>query len=155
MNFAERTIELAKENVRNGGRPFACVIVQNGEIVVESPNLVAQTHDPTAHAEILAVRAACMKLQTEHLTECEIYVLASPCPMCLGSLYYCSPKKVIYLTTREEYAEYYTDDRKYFELQTFYDEYTKPVEQRRLPMVKEHRQDALEVYALWKELNKQ
>ncbi|ORX89630.1 cytidine/deoxycytidylate deaminase [Basidiobolus meristosporus CBS 931.73] len=154
MNFADRTIELAKENVRNGGRPFACVIVQNGEIVAESPNLVAQTSDPTAHAEILAVRQACMKLKTEHLTDCEIYILAGPCPMCLGSLYYCSPKKVIYLTTREEYADYYTDDRKYFELATFYDEYKKPIDQRRLPMVSEPRKDAIEVYALWKELNK-
>ncbi|KAK9702488.1 hypothetical protein K7432_011219 [Basidiobolus ranarum] len=130
MNFAEHTINLAKENVRNGGRPFAC------------------THDPTARAEILAVRAACMKLQTEHLTDCEIYVLASPCPMCLGSLYYCSPKKVIYLTTREEYSAYYTDNRKYFELETSYDEYSKLIGERRLPMVKEPRKEALEVYAL-------
>ncbi|WP_244116221.1 nucleoside deaminase [Burkholderia cepacia] len=110
MDFVKRTIDLAMQNVEEGGRPFATVIVRDGEIVAECPNLVAQTSDPTAHAEILAVRAACRKLGTEHLTDCEIYILASPCPMCLGSLY-CSPKRVIYITTREDYAPFYRDDR--------------------------------------------
>ncbi|WP_317161800.1 nucleoside deaminase [Burkholderia cenocepacia] len=107
MDFVKRTIDLAMKNVEEGGRPFATVIVRDGEIVAESPNLVAQTSDPTAHAEILAVRDACRTLGTEHLTDCEIYILASPCPMCLGSLYYCSPKRVIYITTREDYAPFY------------------------------------------------
>ena len=98
MDFVKRTIDLAMKNVEEGGRPFATVIVRDGEIVAESPNLVAQTSDPTAHAEILAVRDAC-KLGTEHLSDCEIYILAA-CPMCLGSLYYCSPKRVVYITTR-------------------------------------------------------
>jgi len=149
----KRTIDLAMKNVEAGGRPFAAVIARDGEVIAESPNLVAQTKDPTAHAEILAVREACKKLQTEHLTDCEIYILASPCPMCLGSLYYCSPKKVIYLTTREDYAPYYKDDRKYFELETFYDEYRKPIEERRLPMVQYKDEGAIKVYQRWKELN--
>ncbi|MBS4200572.1 nucleoside deaminase [Bacillus sp. FJAT-49732] len=153
MDYVKRTIDLALKNVEEGGRPFATVIVRNGEIIAESPNLVAQTHDPTAHAEILAIREACKKLQTEHLTDCEIYILASPCPMCLGSLYYCSPKKVIYITTREDYAPYYKDDRKYFELETFYDEYRKPIEKRRLPMIQEERVDSIKVYQRWAELN--
>ncbi|KQL53810.1 cytidine deaminase [Heyndrickxia shackletonii] len=154
MDFVKRTIELALKNVEEGGRPFATVIVRDGEIIAESPNLVAQTHDPTAHAEILAIREACKTLQTEHLTDCEIYILASPCPMCLGSLYYCSPKKVIYITTREDYAPYYKDDRKYFELETFYDEYKKPIEKRRLPMVQIKDEDSIKVYLRWSELNK-
>lgn len=154
MDFVKRTIELALKNVEEGGRPFATVIVRDGEIIAESPNLVAQTHDPTAHAEILAIREACKTLQTEHLTDCEIYILASPCPMCLGSLYYCSPKKVIYITTREDYAPYYKDDRKYFELETFYDEYKKPIEKRRLPMVQIKDEDSKKVYLRWSELNK-
>lgn len=154
MDFVKRTIELALKNVEEGGRPFATVIVRDGEIIAESPNLVAQTHDPTAHAEILAIREACKTLQTEHLTDCEIYILASPCPMCLGSLYYCSPKKVIYITTREDYAPYYKDDRKYFELETFYDEYRKPIEKRRLPMVQIKDEDSKKVYLRWSELNK-
>ena len=83
MDFAQRTIALAHRNVEEGGRPFATVIVEDGELIAESPNRVAQTHDPTAHAEILAIRDACTKLGTEHLTGTTIYVLAQPCPMCL------------------------------------------------------------------------
>ncbi|MQL48232.1 nucleoside deaminase [Photorhabdus khanii] len=154
MNFVKRTIDLAMKNVEEGGRPFATVIVRDGNIIAESPNLVAQTSDPTAHAEILAVREACKKLGTEHLTDCDIYILASPCPMCLGSLYYCSPKQVIYITTREDYAPFYKDDRKYFELDTFYTEYAKPIEERRLPMIQKKDESAIKVYQRWQKLNK-
>lgn len=153
MDFIKRTIDLAMQNVEAGGRPFATVIVRNGEVIAESANQVAQTNDPTAHAEILAIRAACQKLQTENLTDCEIYILASPCPMCLGALYYCSPKQVTYITTREDYAPLYRDDRKYFELDTFYDEYKKPIAQRRLPMVHHPDSSAIRVYERWKALN--
>jgi tRNA(Arg) A34 adenosine deaminase TadA len=121
-DFAQRTIELARQNVAEGGRPFATVIVKHGKVLAESANRVAQTNDSTAHAEILAIREACVKLGTEHLVDCTIYVIAHPCPMCLGSLYYCSPKEVIFLVTRESYGQYYLDDRKYFEVSTFYDE---------------------------------
>ncbi|MBS9430066.1 nucleoside deaminase [Photorhabdus akhurstii] len=154
MNFVKRTIDLAMKNVEQGGRPFATVIVRDGDIIAESPNLVAQTCDPTAHAEILAVREACKKLGTEHLTDCDIYILASPCPMCLGSLYYCSPKQIIYITTREDYAPFYKDDRKYFELDTFYAEYAKPIEERRLPMIQKKDESAIKVYQRWQKLNK-
>jgi guanine deaminase len=153
MDFIQRTIDLAMQNVEEGGRPFATVIARNGEIVAESPNRVAQTHDPTAHAEILAVREACQKLGTENLGDCDIYILASPCPMCLGSLYYCSPKQVIYITTREDYAPFYRDDRKYFELETFYAEYAKPIGERRLPMIQQKRDDAIKVYQRWQQIN--
>lgn len=154
MDFVQRTIDLALKNVEEGGRPFATVIVRNGEVIAESANKVAQTSDPTAHAEILAIREACTTLGTENLTDCEIYILASPCPMCLGSLYYCSPKKVVYITTREEYAPYYQDDRKYFELDTFYEEYSKPVDQRRLPMIQHKQDEAIKVYQRWQQLNR-
>lgn len=154
MNFVKHTIDLAMKNVEAGGRPFATAIVRNGEVIAESANLVAQTNDPTAHAEILAIRKACQRLGTEHLTDCEIYVLASPCPMCLGSLYYCSPARVIYITTREEYAPFYQDNRKYFELDSFYAEYAKPIESRRLPMVQMKDAQAIEVYKRWQALNR-
>jgi guanine deaminase len=154
MDFVKRTIDLAMKNVEEGGRPFATVIVRDGEIIAESPNLVAQTSDPTAHAEILAIRNACRKLGTEHLTDCDIYILASPCPMCLGSLYYCSPRQVIYITTREDYAPFYQDNRKYFELDTFYAEYAKPIDERRLPMIRKKDESAIKVYQRWQELNK-
>ena len=82
------TVDLARQNVAEGGRPFATVIVKDGEVLAESANKVAQTNDPTAHAEILAIREACMKLGTEHLVDSTIYVLAHPCPMCPAS---CTP----------------------------------------------------------------
>ncbi len=131
----KRTIELAFENVENGGRPFACVISRDGEVIAESPNLVVQTHDPTAHAEIVAIRQACQRLGTENLEGHAIYVLAHPCPMCLGALYYCSPDRVLFIPP----ATSYKDDRKYFELENFYDEFSKPWQERRLPI--EHRPD--------------
>ncbi|MFI1970503.1 nucleoside deaminase [Streptomyces cinnamoneus] len=153
MDFAQRTIDLARRNVAEGGRPFATVIVKDGQVVAESANKVAQTGDPTAHAEILAIREACTALGTEHLTGSTVYVLAHPCPMCLGSLYYCSPDEVVFLTTRDAYAPHYVDDRKYFELGTFYDEFAKPWDERRLPMRHDPREAATEVYAFWQERN--
>jgi guanine deaminase len=153
MDFAQRTIDLARQNVVEGGRPFATVIAKGGDIVAESANQVAQTRDPTAHAEILAIREACTKLHTEHLTGTTFYVLAHPCPMCLGALYYCSPDEVVFLTSRDFYEPYYVDDRKYFELATFYDEFAKPWDRRRLPMRYQSREDALDVYRLWREHN--
>ncbi|MGD1169872.1 nucleoside deaminase [Mycobacterium seoulense] len=152
-DFAQRTIELARRNVEDGGRPFAAVIVNDGEVLAESANKVAQTNDPTAHAEILAIREACMKLGTEHLVDATIYVMAHPCPMCLGSLYYCSPKEVIFLITREVYEQYYLDDRKYFEVSTFYDEFAKSWDQRRLPMRYRPHEGAVDVYRFWNERN--
>src|ERR1044072_3641490 len=153
VDFVQRTIDIARDNVTAGGRPFATVIVRDGEILAESPNLVAQTHDPTAHAAILAIRAACVRLGTEHLVGTTIYVLAHPCPMCLGALYYCSPDEVVFLTTRDAYEPHYVDDRKYFELDTFYQEVAKAWEQRRLPRRYEPREDAVDVYRLWQDRN--
>ncbi len=152
-NFIQRTIELARRNVLEGGRPFATVIVRDGQVLAESANMAAQTHDPTAHAEILAVREACMRLGTEHLTDCTIYVMAHPCPMCLGCLYYCSPKEVVFLITRESYERYYLDDRKYFEVSTFYDEFAKSWDRRRLPMRYDPHEAAVDVYRFWNERN--
>ena len=153
MDLIKRTIDLALRNVENGGRPFACVIARGGEIVAESPNLVVQTSDPTAHAEVVAIREACTKLGTPDLEGCDIYVLAHPCPMCLGALYYCSPDRVIFITTRDEYAQYYKDDKKYFELESFYDEFSKPWEERRLPMDHQPDEEGLKVYERWRQLN--
>lgn len=153
MDFAQHTIDIARKNVEEGGRPFATVIVKDGEILAESANKVAQTNDPTAHAEILAIRDACRKLGTEHLVGATIYVLAHPCPMCLGSLYYCSPDEVVFLTTRDAYEPHYVDDRKYFELGTFYGEFAKDHTERRLPMRHEPHDAAVDVYRLWQQHN--
>lgn len=153
MDFAQRTIDIARANVADGGRPFACVIVKDGEILAESPNLVAQTHDPTAHAEILAIREACTRLGTEHLVGTTIYNISHPCPMCLGSLYYCSPGEVVFLSTRDAYEPHYVDDRKYFELNNFYDEFAKPWNERRMPMRYVPRDGAVENFRIWQERN--
>jgi tRNA(Arg) A34 adenosine deaminase TadA len=153
VDLVRRTIELALENVENGGRPFACVISRDGEVVAENPNLVVQTRDPTAHAEIVVVRQACQRPETENLEGHEIYVLAHPCPMCLGALYYCSPDRMALVTTRDEYSRYYKDDRKYFELENFYDEFPKPWQERRLPMEHGPNEEGVEVYRRWREFN--
>jgi tRNA(Arg) A34 adenosine deaminase TadA len=153
MDFIQRTIDLAMANVERGGRPFACIIVKGGEILAEAVNRVAQTHDPTAHAEIMAIREAAAKLQSETFACCEFYILAHPCPMCLAAMYYCSPDRVVFITTREDYSQYYTDDRKYFELSNLYAEIGKPWNQRKLPMAYEPRPAGIQVYKRWKDLN--
>ncbi|MGL5741345.1 MAG: nucleoside deaminase [Legionella sp.] len=153
MDFIKRTIELAKENVAHCGRPFACLIVEKGKIIAEGANLVAQTQDPTAHAEIVAIRKDTAALKTEHLLHCEFYILAHPCPMCLAAMYYCSPLKVTFITLRDDYKKYYMDDRKYFTLENFYDEFAKPWQERKLPMIHHPDQDGIEVYKLWQNLN--
>lgn len=153
MDFIKRTIELAKDNVDKGGRPFATIIVRDKKILAEATNQVAQTHDPTAHAEMLAIRQACTSLGAEHLTGCEFFILAHPCPMCLAAMYYTSPDRVTFLTLREEYAPYYVDDRKYFTLANFYDEFGKPWNKRRMPMIHQPSAEAVLVYKRWKELN--
>ncbi len=92
-------------------------------------------------------------LKSEHFYGCEFYILAHPCPMCLAAMYYCSPDRVIFITTRDDYAKHYVDDRKYFTLNNFYEEIGKPWEKRNLPMVYHPDQQALEVYELWEKLN--
>lgn len=148
-----RTISVARRNVEEGGRPFACVITRDGVLVAESGNLVAQTGDPSAHAEIVAIRAASQVLQSESFAGCSIYVIAHPCPMCLGALYYCDPDVVVFLTLREEYAAYYRDDRRYFTMDDFYLEFGRNFDERRLPMKFVRSDDALEVYKEWRQLN--
>ena len=136
------------------GRLLA-LIVKDGEIIAEGVNQVAQTHDPTAHAEIVAIRQAAAKLQTENFTGCDFDILAHPCPMCLAAMFYCSPERVIFITRREDYSRYYTDDRRYFTLANFYDEIGKTWDQRTLPMSHAQHPDGIAVYRRWQELNPQ
>lgn len=125
------TVSRAQENVRNGGKPFACLIVKDGEVVVEAVNHVAQEGDPTAHAEIRAIRAAAEQGISD-LGGYDMFVTAYPCPMCLGAVYYAQPDRLVYAATREQEGEHYEDGNRLMSLATFYDEYTKPVAERAL-----------------------
>jgi tRNA(Arg) A34 adenosine deaminase TadA len=154
VDFAQRAIDLIRENVAAGGLPFATVIVKDGEIIAECANRVPETHDPTAHGEILAIREACTKLGIERLDGCTVYIGSHPCPMCLGALYHAAPDEVIFLASREAYAPYYTDAKpRYFEPSEFYGEFGKPWQERRLPMRYEPRDNIVEVYKLWHDIN--
>lgn len=105
-----RAIELSEESVRNGGGPFGALIAKNGEIIAEGSNKVTINNDPTAHAEVCAIRNACEKLNTFELTDCEIYTSCEPCPMCLGSIYWAHLAKIYYGNNRKDASEIGFDD---------------------------------------------
>ncbi len=104
-------IRLAVENVESGrGGPFGAVIVKDGRTIARGANLVTATHDPTAHAEIVAIRLACEALQSFQLTGCTVYCSCEPCPMCLGALYWARPEAIVYACTKEDAAAIDFDD---------------------------------------------
>jgi guanine deaminase len=110
-DFMQRAIDLALERMRaNKGGPFGAVIVRNGEVVAEGGNEVTSTNDPTAHAEVVAIRRACAKLATFNLSDCEIYASCEPCPMCLGAIYWGRFRTLYFANTREEAAAIGFDD---------------------------------------------
>ena len=109
-DFMRKAIELSIENVKNGGGPFGAVIVKDGEIVATGVNRVTANHDPTAHAEVSAIRAACQKLGTFDLSGCEIYTSCEPCPMCLGAIYWAHLDKIYYGNNKTDAARIGFDD---------------------------------------------
>jgi guanine deaminase len=152
MDFAQRAIDIARASVAEGGLPFGTVIVKDGEIIAEARNIVPESHDPTDHAEIRAVRQACQKLGTEYLSGCTVYAIAHPCPMCLGALYHSAPDEVVFMATRDDTGPYLAGGHeKYYEPDTFYAEFGKPWDQRRMPMRYEPYDDAIDVYKLFHE----
>src|ERR1700755_1901708 len=109
--FMRRAIELAQNGVDNNqGGPFGCVIAKDGRVVGEGCNEVTSTNDPTAHAEIMAIRDACRRLGDYQLTDCDVYTSCEPCPMCLGALYWARPNRIVYAAGREDAAEAGFDD---------------------------------------------
>ena len=142
--WMRRAIELAVENVRAGkGGPFGAVIVQDGRILAEGANLVTSTNDPTAHAEIVAIREACRALGRFYLTGCEIYTSCEPCPMCLAAIYWVRLEKVFFGGTRADAAAAgFNDELIYHELAT-------PLADRTLPIVQLMRDDALRAFEAW------
>ncbi|MBK8139958.1 MAG: nucleoside deaminase [Chitinophagaceae bacterium] len=143
--FLERAIELSRQGMKSGqGGPFGCVIVLGDEIIGEGCNQVTSSNDPTAHAEVVAIRQACNKLGTYQLTDCEIYTSCEPCPMCLGAIYWARPKRVIYANTREEAAAIEFDD------DFIYGEIIAKMEDRKIPFLHLPHPMAKEVFEAWK-----
>ena len=143
--FLERAIELSRQGMQGGkGGPFGCIVVQGDEIVGEGSNQVTSSNDPTAHAEVVAIRAACKTLGTYQLTDCEIYTSCEPCPMCLGAIYWARPKRVIYANTREEAAAIEFDD------DFIYNEINAKMSDRKIPFIHFPHPKAKEVFDVWK-----
>lgn len=125
----QRVIELAAENAASGrGGPFAAVVVQDGRIVAEGTNLVTSANDPTAHAEVVAIRRACAALGAFQLTGCELYTSCEPCPMCLGAIYWARPAAIYFSGTHKDAAAAGFDDS------FIYQQTRLPVEERAIPM---------------------
>ena len=151
-HLVQRSVDLARENVDAGGKPFACLLVKDGEVVIEATNQVAQTGDVTAHAEVQALRLAAEQGLTD-FSNVDVYITAHPCPMCLGALYYAAPRTVIYAATREQESEHYEDGNRYMTLDTFYDEIGKPVARRSLPMQQGPSRDPVASFRHYAELH--
>ncbi|MDZ7740709.1 MAG: nucleoside deaminase [Bacteroidota bacterium] len=144
--FMHRAIELAMENTQqNHGGPFGAVVVKDGKIIAEGKNLVTSRHDPTAHAEIMAIRNACEVLGSHQLEDCEIYASCEPCPMCLGAIYWARPKAVYFGAGRQDAARAYFDDS------FIYKECNTEYHDRRIPFKQIQRDKAIEVFLKWME----
>jgi guanine deaminase len=153
MDYLAEVIEMAVKNVKEGGRPFASVIVRDGRILATGVNLSAQTKDPTAHAEIVAIRAASQALQSESLRGCELYTTCEPCPMCLGALYWAELDQVVFAVSGDVANRFYPGERRYHRAEDFYAQYALPIDQRRLPMRLDERGEGVQLFQLWKALN--
>jgi guanine deaminase len=146
-HFMQRAIDLAIENVnaRRGG-PFAAIVVRGDAILAEGTNLVTSTLDPTAHAEITAIRAACRTLQSFQLSGCEIYTSCEPCPMCLGAIYWSRADRVYYAGTRVDAAAAGFDDA------YIYDQLHVPPGERSIPMLALMRAEGQAAFEAWRKL---
>lgn len=147
QKFLERAIELSREGMQSGkGGPFGCVIVKGETIIGEGCNQVATTNDPTAHAEVVAIRNACKSLNSFQLTDCDVYASCEPCPMCLGAIYWARPRRVIYANTKKDAAAIDFDD------QFIYDEIEKPDDERSIVFIHYPSENALEIFKEWKRM---
>ena len=143
--FMQKAIELSIKNIHNNGGPFGCVIVKNNKIISEGMNGVTQNNDPTAHAEIVAIRNACKKLNTFDLSGCELYTSCEPCPMCLSAIYWSHIDLVYYGNSRENAAEIQFDDK------FIYDEMKKDINERKIPLKQILKDEAIKAFDLWAE----
>jgi tRNA(Arg) A34 adenosine deaminase TadA len=146
--FMREAVNLSRQNIREGkGGPFATVIVKGGTVIARGTNCVTSTNDPTAHAEIVAIREACRTLGSFQLDGCDIYTSCEPCPMCLGAIYWSRPRAIYFANTRDDAAKIGFDDR------AIYDEFTRPHSDRKIPMIQVLREEALVAFHEWLEKN--
>lgn len=146
QKWMDRAIELAKTGMEAGsGGPFGCVVVKNGKVVAEGFNEVLSSNDPTSHAEMVAIRKACKKLNSFQLTGCDIYASCEPCPMCLGAIYWARPERVFFAATRKDAAQHGFDD------EFIYEELATAPETRDIPMRNTNNRKTLELFKEWAE----
>ena len=144
--FMKKAIRLSVANVVKGkGGPFGAVVVKDGKVISRGTNSVTSTNDPTAHADIVAIRKACKKLKTFQLAGCEIYTSCEPCPMCLAAIYWARPDKLYYAGNKEDAAAINFDDK------LIYEEIAKPVSERKIFTQQILREEALEAFKKWSE----
>ena len=144
--FMREAIRLSLQSLRRGkGGPFGAVVVCKGKVVGRGFNRVTTTNDPTAHAEIIAIREACRRRKTFRLDDCDLYTSCEPCPMCLAAIYWARLGRVFYANTRRDAAKIDFDDA------LIYREVALPVRKRRLKMTQLLRDEALPAFAEWKE----
>ena len=142
--WMQMAIELSEKNVLESiGGPFGAVIVKDGELIAGSGNKVTSTNDPTAHAEVSAIRLACQKLETFDLSGCVIYTSCEPCPMCLSAVYWAKIDTIYYANTKKDADDIGFSDK------FIYDELEKPMQERQLPIVQMMRDEALNAFRLW------
>lgn len=142
--FMARAIQLSIDNVRSGrGGPFGAVVVKDGSIIAEGANQVTATNDPTAHAEMVAIREACRKLGAFELEACEIYTSCEPCPMCLGAIYWARLSRVYFANADADASRVGFDDS------LIYRELALPYSQRKIPMIQMMREEALAAFREW------
>tara|TARA_B110000263_G_C15002471_1_gene371185 strand:+ start:73 stop:543 length:471 start_codon:yes stop_codon:yes gene_type:complete len=142
-NFMLRAIELSINSAHNAGGPFGCVIVKNNKIIAEGSNKVTLSNDPTAHAEIVAIREACQKLNVFNLSGCDLYASCEPCPMCLSAIYWSHIDSIFYANTRDDAKKINFDDS------LIYSEFSKKIEDRKIPIKQMLRDEALQAFKIW------
>ena len=144
--FMREAIRLSLLKMQSGqGGPFGAVVVRRGQIIARGWNRVTSANDPTAHAEVMSIRAACRKLKTFQLADCELYTSCEPCPMCLAAIYWARLKKVYYANSRRDAAKIGFDD------ELIYREVARPVSRRLIPMKQLLRVEAEKVFVEWKD----
>lgn len=142
--FMKRAVELARMGMqKNEGGPFGCVIVKDGSVIAEGNNRVTSENDPTAHAEVVAIRKACEVLGSFQLTGCDIYTSCEPCPMCLGAIYWARPQNVYYAASRKDAADAGFDD------DFIYSELDVPPSNRTIPFIQTGDEEAGQVFREW------